>query len=275
VNKYPCQYAIIRFAPFAETEEFANVGLVLFVPALGELHYHLTPGRFKRVTQFFGHLEPGMFANALNMLKEELERLAGELPAFAGKEMSKQIFTDFTRRPSGLVHFSHMRVIRAEDPAVTAKKLFDHYVGRNFNTREYRETVLQRKLKATFKRFKLERYYREDKIQAGIAEFKMPFVHRDERNKDIRGAIKPLAFDQQTLNSQVEHADLWLARARHMLDSDFQPETLLFTIDWDSVGNPKMTDYLNQFESQLRKSGIKTLAAEDESAVVDFAKAHA
>lgn len=32
--KHACIYCIVRFAPFAETEEFANVGIVLTAPAI-------------------------------------------------------------------------------------------------------------------------------------------------------------------------------------------------------------------------------------------------
>ncbi|WP_259641872.1 DUF3037 domain-containing protein, partial [Pseudomonas syringae group genomosp. 3] len=31
----------MRFAPFAETEEFANVGIVLSAPAIGRMEYRL------------------------------------------------------------------------------------------------------------------------------------------------------------------------------------------------------------------------------------------
>lgn len=274
MKDYPCQYTIIRFAPFAETEEFANVGLALFVPAKGELHFKLAPARFGRVTQFFGHLEPGMFAHTRRLLKEELTRLMVELPQVRGKDIGKQVFADFTRRQSGLLHFSNMRVILAENPAKTTERLYCHYVGRSFNTREYRETVIQRNLKETFRRFELERYYREEKIQAGLAKFKMPFVHRDER-KAVRAAIKPLAFDQQALNSQVEHADLWYARAQHMLEADIEPGALLFAIDWDSVTDPKMTDYLRNFERRIRDTGMNTAPVADEDALVEFARSHA
>jgi hypothetical protein len=31
---YACTYSIVRFAPFAETEEFDSVGIVLTAPAI-------------------------------------------------------------------------------------------------------------------------------------------------------------------------------------------------------------------------------------------------
>ena len=51
--KYTCLYSIVRFAPFAETEEFANVGIVLSAPAIGRMEYKLARKNLKRVNHFF------------------------------------------------------------------------------------------------------------------------------------------------------------------------------------------------------------------------------
>lgn len=275
MNKYPCQYSIVRFAPFAETGEFANVGLVLFVPTLGQLYYRLAPGRFKRVSQFFDQLEAGLFPNALRLLREELDRLTQDLPRIRGQDLSKQIFADFVRRQTGFVHFSEMRVILAEDPEATTEKLYQYYVGRSFNTREYRETELQREFKAIFKQFELERYYREANIDAGLVQVPMPFVHFEADGTTPKAAIKPLAFDQKHLNKQVEHADIWYSRALHMLDANIKAETILYAIDWQSVKEPKMRAYLKQYEKKVRKLGIFTIAANDRQDLITFAKRHA
>lgn len=32
MTRIACQYAIVRFAPFVETEEFANVGIIMIAP---------------------------------------------------------------------------------------------------------------------------------------------------------------------------------------------------------------------------------------------------
>ncbi|TAM57619.1 MAG: DUF3037 domain-containing protein [Rhodanobacter sp.] len=43
MNRFACQYAIIRFLPYAETGEFANVGVVLACPATGYFGARLMP----------------------------------------------------------------------------------------------------------------------------------------------------------------------------------------------------------------------------------------
>ena len=41
MNKKAYQYAIVRFSPFVETEEFANVGVVMICPAEGKFLFKL------------------------------------------------------------------------------------------------------------------------------------------------------------------------------------------------------------------------------------------
>lgn len=66
-----CIYSIVRFAPFAETEEFANVGIVLSAPAIRRMEYRLASENLERVNHFFGCVP--VFAKALEIAKNELD----------------------------------------------------------------------------------------------------------------------------------------------------------------------------------------------------------
>jgi len=41
MNRTICQYSLIRFIPFAETEEFANIGIVVYLPETKQLRFKL------------------------------------------------------------------------------------------------------------------------------------------------------------------------------------------------------------------------------------------
>ncbi len=70
--RYACiYYSIVRFAPFAETEEFANVGIVLSAPAIKRMEYRLASEHLERVNRFFDFA--AVFAKALEMAKNELD----------------------------------------------------------------------------------------------------------------------------------------------------------------------------------------------------------
>ena len=55
--KTACHYAIVRFMPFVETEEFANVGVVLFAPQDRYFGFRLLGNRTSRITNFFEQME--------------------------------------------------------------------------------------------------------------------------------------------------------------------------------------------------------------------------
>ena len=61
---YACIYSIVRFAPFAETEEFDNVGTVLTAPVIRRMRYRRASENLKRVNHFFGCAP--VFARAVN-----------------------------------------------------------------------------------------------------------------------------------------------------------------------------------------------------------------
>ena len=51
MNKVACQYAIVRFAPFVETGEFANVGIIMMAPKQRFFAFELELKRYKRITR--------------------------------------------------------------------------------------------------------------------------------------------------------------------------------------------------------------------------------
>ena len=62
----PCRYAILRFLPYVETGEFANVGVVLMSTAGRYFGFRLLGRRVARVTHFFD-LHDQVQPNALSI----------------------------------------------------------------------------------------------------------------------------------------------------------------------------------------------------------------
>ena len=106
--KYSCLYSIVRFAPHAETEEFANVGIVLTAPAYGRMEYRLARRNWKRVNQFFEC--PQLFAKAIDVAQNELES-ARLMTAQATDNQIVNHFRYLTEPRESLIRFSPMRSI--------------------------------------------------------------------------------------------------------------------------------------------------------------------
>lgn len=148
MTRLACQYAIVRFMPYVETGEFANVGVLLWVPKTRHLGFKLLRRRYGRITQFFDELEAPVYLQTMANLEHELirtQKLIGEVGLEIGDDkreygFHKGVFQELIRPRETIVRFSEQRAVLAEDPDETLKNLFDCYVGRNFVTKEYQDS---------------------------------------------------------------------------------------------------------------------------------------
>ena len=72
-----CRYAVVQFAPYRETGEFANAGVVLMCPETGYFGFKLQTRRTKRITDFFDELPRSFYVRAVKAMEDELQRVAG------------------------------------------------------------------------------------------------------------------------------------------------------------------------------------------------------
>lgn len=202
--KYACLYSIVRFAPFAETEEFANVGIVLSAPAIGRMEYRLARKNLKRVNHFFEC--NNLFAKAMEIAQNELDAMQ----AMTKEAQESQIVNHFrflTEPKESLIRFSAMRSILVENFDATLDELFGRYIDRQGMTRDRREEVMVREIRALFTEASI-RSFRDETLTGDLTKLHLPLVHRNE----VVAAIKPLAFDQAEPNAILEHCDQWLMK---------------------------------------------------------------
>lgn len=86
------RYSIIRFLPYAETEEFANVGVVMFAPTARYFDFQLT-NKWRRLGAFFDTLDRRVFAEGVRAFREELVRTRNLVGGGAlGNISAQQVF---------------------------------------------------------------------------------------------------------------------------------------------------------------------------------------
>ena len=202
--KYSCIYSIVRFAPFAETEEFANVGVILSAPAIGRMEYRLARRNLKRVNHFFECND--LFAKAMEIAQNELDAVQ----AMTREAQEAQIVNHFrflTEPKESLIRFSPMRSILAENFDATLDALFARYIERQGVERDRREEVMVREIRAMFAETSI-RSFRDETLTGELTKLHLPLVHRNE----VVAAIKPLAFDQAEPNAILDHCDQWMMK---------------------------------------------------------------
>ena len=85
MTRTACQYAIVRFMPYIETGEFANVGILLWAPKTRYLGFKLLRKKHARITQFFEELDRGLYLKTMANLDAELRRVQGMLKDQVGE----------------------------------------------------------------------------------------------------------------------------------------------------------------------------------------------
>jgi hypothetical protein len=124
------QYAIVRFLPFAETGEFANIGIVLCRPDAGVFASQLIAVPSVRIQQFFPQLDNTLLPNTIELLTNELTHIQ----QLAKQQSSTQLFATFQaliRPREQLIRYSGLRsILSAAQPTELLAQLTQLLVQR-------------------------------------------------------------------------------------------------------------------------------------------------
>ena len=132
---------MLRFAPYPETDEFVNVGVLLACPALGYLDFrHADPIRHDRVDLFFPRLEVGVYSSAMRAWVESMQphRSAPGKPLVSpndGFRQRRELFMSLARPRESILYYGGVRAILTDNPVTTLEQVFSAYVERHIKAR--------------------------------------------------------------------------------------------------------------------------------------------
>lgn len=271
---HAARYSIIRFLPYAETEEFANVGVVLCAPTARYVDFRLSK-KWRRIGGFFDTLDRRVFAQGALAFEEELMRSRDLMAKSLGQRAVGQagaapLFDELIRPREALFHFSPMRAVMAPEPQIKLGELFDHYVEHDFATPEYQETLIEKAVRGILRREGLEKQFRRTKLGVDGLQFAVPFAQLNEAGRALR-VIKPmhLAYDDPV--RILDHGNQWAGRLRHLTRVQAMPKMLLAVTE-PPVGTDHHVAY-EEVRQELERVGAVFAASNDELAVLRFAKA--
>lgn len=120
-----CNYALLRFRPYAETEEFVNVGVLVACQQPCLIHFLAEPKMPARAKALFPHQNEQAFEGALKAMSRDLERVK------AGVHDPKSCqfaFNEVVRIRESTFRFGEVRTILTANPENLVKELFSRYV---------------------------------------------------------------------------------------------------------------------------------------------------
>jgi hypothetical protein len=276
MNRTVCQYAIVRFMPFVETGEFANVGIIMMSAKGRYFGFKLQTNRHKRVTNFFDDLDAKIFRAAMADIKDELGRVRQLLMANGFDKRHTAIDTDFANtlfaevvRPREvMVRFSQTRTALATDPDKTLDELFKHYVERDFVNKEYREVLMEKGIRNLLIDANLgERFVRRD---IGNEEFHVPFPFVEMREGKPGKIIKALNLAQKEATKIKIHGNEWQFKIRQLKKKNFLPPEVLLTVYGPPSDDKRADAYIDAIE-MLEETGVVVVPYDRKMEILRFA----
>ncbi|MFT3789832.1 MAG: DUF3037 domain-containing protein [Rudaea sp.] len=273
----PCRYAILRFLPYAETGEFANVGVVLISTTKRFFGFRLLKRRIARVTHFFDLHEHRHLREGLTLMREELERIAQELKRFGMDRRLKNVdepaleafFTELTRPRETLFRFDAPRVILTDSPNATLDELFGRYVERDFATREYQETVLERGLRRLLSAHHLGDRFTPRTVGDEQFNVKFPFVTAGSERIRI---IKPLHLTHAEPAKAIDHGLQWAGRIAQLRKRKLLAGEILVTVQRKQDKAP-YEQAAQDVRAMLIEAGAMVVDYAADNQIIEFAQA--
>ncbi|WP_020394904.1 DUF3037 domain-containing protein [Thiolinea disciformis] len=264
---HACKYNIIRFQPYVETEEFANIGIMLFSVDTKELFFKLMPlNNTKRITGFFNQLDVAIFKNALQIAKVELLSLN---KIIADGRYIDQTYNSFVAPTNDIVQYSNTRFLVTENPEGELDKLYDNYVQRNFIVELGHEERMQQRIKDLLRHEKLDEHYKERKLGREYFEVTLPFVNENKQNPKV---IKPIHFMHQHSKKLMEHGLTWLSNMEQLFrNKAAKPENTLFVYKAPAQNSGLLWDAFVDIRSQIEDRGIVMTPSETVKPILTFA----
>lgn len=281
MKKIACLYAIVRFCPFVETEEFANVGIVIIAPEHRIFDFKLMTKKHARVTNFFEQLETPSFKAAMQNLREEFERVARvlQLHGFDRRlkhndaDFARSLFNEIVRPRESVIQFSNVRGVLMLDPKAKLEELYGHYVERDFVTPEYREQVLERTLRRWF--YEAGVSGRFERLEVGNDEYHATFPFVEQKSGQVVTAIKPLNLGQDQPSKILDHGGAWVWKLAQLKRKNTLPERVLVTVEGpkEAEKEARMKAFC-EVVAELTEAGAQVLAYERKTDILDFVHSH-
>lgn len=278
MNKVYCQYSIVRFAPYVETGEFANVGIVMMAPKHRYFGFQLETRRYGRITRFFDELEPRLYKQTLRSLRDELDRKHVMLKNFGFDKRRKindvdsawQLFREILRPREVIIRYSEPRYILADDPQKKLIELFNFYVERNFVSKEYKESIIEKGIRNWLFDANVGERFLKRVIGDELYNATFPFVEQvDGRPVKV---IKPLHLAQDHASKIIDHGAQWLFRVEELRRRHLMPENVMFTVAGpEAFSDTKRNAAFEEAIGRLENAEINVANFKDRERVVNFA----
>lgn len=267
-----CRYAVVQFAPYRETGEFANAGVVLMCPESGYFGFKLQTRRTKRITDFFDELPRSFYLRAIKAMEDELQRVAGvvaKAPETARAEYLRQVFDSLIHPREAVVRFSAPRAVMTADPTVELAQQFEHCVERAFATPEYVEKAMEKRIKHLLDALPLVTPFVPQRVGDDAFYANFPLVQK--QGDTLTKIIKPFRLNQDEPVDIYEHGDAWHQKIKRLRTRNLLPDDVLFAVKAPPITDEHRYRAFEEICSDLLNLEVRTVDEEAQREITAFA----
>lgn len=258
MNKFVCNYSLLRFRPYPETGEFVTVGVLTEIPQLNLLSYRLTVKKFGRITRFFPEIPEKLISHHVNLIEKNLKiYLRDEQTELFENIDTAIVFSELTRPREGLITFGEIGTTVTDEPENIAAYLYHEFVERQFARRGKHR--ISESINMFLKEWKIfDRYKRNQNVPCKRnTTVQIPFAEFSDSGKLIT-ALFPFQFDNKRIND-VEHTfDRFYGDLRRLSSAPKKPERIVlpYSLSDNELIKEHTLENLGNVEKQ---SGITTV----------------
>lgn len=277
--KFVCQYAIVRFLPYAETGEFANVGIVLVCAQTGFFDFRLLR-QVRRISAFFEELDTSIFRSVKKSFNAELERIKtmlapnmakNEALAQVDKELFNRLFAEIVRPREAMIRFDDPRVTLTDSPREKLNELFEYYVSRNFATKKYQEQLIERHVSQTLKQADLKKLYVSEVLGSNAYQVRFPLVKM--LNGRPQRVIKPLHLAHDDPTSLYDHGWDWVGKIHKLKREKILPNSVLFAVNTPNEDSIERYAAFTEIKGLLEDHEVSVIRYDQTDELLKFAHA--
>nr|WP_236669273.1 DUF3037 domain-containing protein [Burkholderia gladioli] len=261
--------------PYKETEEFANVGIVVMSPTARFFGYKLLE-RTTRVTAFFDELDAQVYHRARDTFAEELDRVRQMIErAFIGAVNGPsagfvhRAFDELVRPREAIIYLDAPRAVIVDEPAEALSKFYEYYVGRAFVTPVYQERVVERRVRNILKAADLQKAYHPRTLGLDI-QAKVPFVKVDAKDQAVR-LIKPLDLGKSDPTKIFEHGWDWLGKIRKLRNDGQLDGEALVVVRAPTSKFDASASVFSDIKHELERAQIAVAEESEDERIKNFA----
>lgn len=256
----PYQFSLLRYVHNVATEEFVNIGVVMWVPAEKQFLYKLTE-RYGRLSNFFDGFNSAGYRQMLRELKHRL-RDASKQETNGKVETISDLLPQIVLIESGCFQWAAAMGGITLDPSQRLNQLFAEMIERHEDQHDSTRRDEAAVMKGVVERFRQHgiaaKLSENVEIKGGKYSYKFKYGWQNGN----RQVMEPISFDYEDKKLVIEKANRWAGRLYNLrqAEDDFQMTGIVAPPQ-----DPHLTEAFNQAIEMLNDAPkVRKLIREDQ-----------